>query len=43
MDGLNAVLSILASIGQLVVILVLALVLFKISKFIDTLSEVIRK
>jgi len=43
MDGLSAVLSILASIGQLVVILVLALVLFKISKFIDTLSEVIKK
>ncbi len=43
MEGLSAVLSILAGIGQLVIVLVLAFVLYKISKFIDTLSEVIKK
>ncbi len=43
MAGVNATLDILAGIGQLVIVLVLAFVLYRISKFIDALSETIKK
>ena len=43
MAGVNAVLDILAGIGQLVIILVLAVVLYRISKFVDALSDMVRK
>ncbi len=37
------VVDIMAAVGQLVVILVLAIVLYKIGKFIDALSEMVKK
>jgi hypothetical protein len=43
MEGVNAVLDILAGLGQLVVTLMVAYVLFKMSKFIDSLSEAVKK
>ena len=43
MAGVNATLDILAGVGQLVIVLVIAVVLFKISKFVDALSEMIKK
>jgi len=43
MAGVNAVLDILSGIGQLVIILVLAVVLYRISKFVDALSDMVRK
>ena len=43
MSGGSIALDILAGIGQLVVVLVLAIVLFKIGKFVDALSEMIKK
>jgi hypothetical protein len=43
MEGVNAVLDILAGLGQLVIALMVAYVLFKISKFIDSLSEAVKK
>ena len=43
MAGVHAILDIMAGIGQMVVILVLAVVLYRIGKFIDALSEMIKK
>ncbi|MDD5432657.1 MAG: hypothetical protein PHO70_06715 [Candidatus Omnitrophica bacterium] len=43
MDGATTVLNILSGIGQLVVLLVLAFVLFRLSKFIDSLSDAVKK
>ncbi len=43
MAGVNATLDILAGLGQLIIVLVIAVVLFKISKFVDALSEMIKK
>lgn len=43
MAGVNATLDILAGLGQLIIVLVIAVVLFKISKFIDALSDMIKK
>ncbi len=43
MTGVEAALEILIGIGQLVIILVIAFILYRISKFIDAFSEVIRR
>ena len=43
MQGSTAILDLLGGIGQLVIVLVLAIVLYKIGKFIDSLSEMIKK
>ena len=43
MAGVNATLDILAGLGQLIIVLVIAVVLFKISKFVDALSDMIKK
>ncbi len=43
MAGVNATLDILAGVGQLIVILVLSVVLYRISKFVDALSEMVKK
>ncbi len=43
MTGVEASLEVLTGIGQLVIVLVLAFVLYRISKFIDAFSDVIKK
>lgn len=41
--GGNLVVDIMTSIGQLAILLVLAIVLYKVGKFIDALAEMIKK
>lgn len=43
MSGGSVALDILAGIGQLIVVLVLSIVLYKIGKFVDALAEMIKK
>ena len=43
MGSAGMVVEIMASIGQLAILLVLAIVLYKIGKFVDALSEMVKK
>ena len=42
-NSASMVLDIMAGVGQLAILLVLAIVLFKIGKFVDALSEMVKK